>query len=76
MLFEFFLKRLIDFISLISPGNLFQQFLPWNETIFPPYSFVFVLIGCISFCAWCRNCEFDRFEKNMLFIASRSRCGK
>ena len=46
---SFFLKRLIDFISLISLGNLFQQFLPWNETVFSPYSSVFVLIGCRSF---------------------------
>ena len=32
MLFELFLEEVAEFISL---GNLFQQFLPWNETVFP-----------------------------------------
>ena len=41
---SFLLKRLIEFISLLLLGKLFQQFL-----LFSPHNFVFILIGWRNF---------------------------
>ena len=40
---SFTVKMEADVVSLRYLGNLFQNVVPWQEMVFSPYSFIFIL---------------------------------
>ena len=65
-----------DVVSLRYLGNLFQDVVPWEEMVFPPYSFVFIFARCWSFlylvslsCIW-------SFRQKISLMASGSKVGE